>query len=304
MRRVAAAFGILYIVILSLAAPAFAESVDQAGWNARKQSIMLPNRVRLAYAELGNRDGPPLLLLHGWTDSSRAWTIVAPHLTDHRLLIPDQRGHGASAAPDCCYATADFVHDAILFLDAKGIERVDVVGHSLGSIIAQRLAAEHPQRVGKLVLIGSTALPPVERGDWLWREVMAFEPPLDPRLPFLRQWSAAASPTPVDADYVEHADAEAAAVPLVVWKSVLRELADVPAGRFAANIAAPTLILSGGKDSLFPPEHHRALAALMPGAKAHIFPELGHNLIVERPHEVGPVIAAFGAATETEPAMP
>ena len=53
------------------------------------------------------------------------------------------------------------------------------------------------------------------------------------------------------------------------------------------------LILSGGRDELFPAEHHRALVAAFPAAEAHIFPALGHNLILERPHEVAPVLAAF-----------
>ena len=56
------------------------------------------------------------------------------------------------------------------------------------------------------------------------------------------------------------------------------------------------LILSGGRDELFPADHHRALVAAYPAAQAHVFAELGHNLILERPHEVGPLLAAFLAA--------
>jgi len=49
----------------------------------------------------------------------------------------------------------------------------------------------------------------------------------------------------------------------------------------------------GGRDEIFPAEHHRALVAAYPGAQAHVFPELGHNLVLERPHEVGPVLVRF-----------
>ena len=273
--------------------PAAAQPVDQATWVERKRSVTLANGVRLSYVEMGDPDGPPLLLLHGYTDSSRVWTILAPQLARHRLLIPDQRGHGGSDAPDCCYTIAAMAEDARLFLDAMGVERAAVAGHSMGSMVAQALAAEHPERVGRVVLIGSTALVAVRRGDPLWTAIMELREPIAANGEFLRQWSHGASPTPVDAEFVRHSDAEATEVPPRVWRSVIRELAELPAGRHAADVSAPVLILSGGRDEIFPAEHHAALAAAYPEAEAHVFAELGHNLLVERPHEVGPVLARF-----------
>ena len=74
---------------------------------------------------------------------------------------------------------------------------------------------------------------------------------------------------------------------------MIRELVDVPIGRHAADVRAPVLILSGGRDELFPAEHHRSLVEAYPRAQAYVFADLGHNLILERPQEVGPVLAAF-----------
>lgn len=298
MSRVPLALAILGLVLGVLGGgSAVARSpgapIDQAGWAARKRHIALPNGLRLAYVELGDPAGPPLLLLHGYTDSSRVWTILAPWLQDHHILIPDQRGHGASDAPACCYAMSDFAEDARLFLEALGVERAAVVGHSMGSMAGQLLAAEHPERVSRLVLIGSTALAPVRRGDWLWTNVMALRTPIASNTEFLRQWSPAASPTPVDPGFVAHADAEMVAVAPHVWRAIPRAFLDLPVGRHAPDVRAPVLILSGGADPLFTAEHHRALVAAYPGAEAHVFPELGHNLIVERPYEVGPRLAAF-----------
>ena len=71
------------------------------------------------------------------------------------------------------------------------------------------------------------------------------------------------------------------------------KLADVPVGRHAADIKAPVLILSGGKDSLFPAEHHAALTTAFPGARAKIYPAGGHNFTWEQPVEVAADIAAF-----------
>src|SRR5688572_8592543 len=97
MRRICLAIA----AALSLLAfsPATAEPIDQAGWSDRKRNVTLPNGQRLAYVEMGDPRGSPVLLLHGYTDSSRVWTILAPQLAGHRLIIPDQRGHGASDAP-------------------------------------------------------------------------------------------------------------------------------------------------------------------------------------------------------------
>lgn len=293
MSRIFIALALMLGVLTTLAAPALAAPIDQAGWNARKRHVELPNGLRMAYVELGNPAGPPLLLLHGYTDSSRVWTILAPYLESHRILIPDQRGHGDSAAPECCYAMADFAHDARLFLDAMGAGRAAVVGHSMGSMVAQVLAAEQPARVTRVVLIGSTALPAVQRDSWMWQQIMALREPIPSNTEFLRLWGPAASPTPVDATLRAYYEPEIAATAPHVWRSVLRELLDVPIARHAADVRAPVLILSGGRDELFPPEHHRALVAAYPGAEAHVFPDLGHNLILERPQEVAPVLAAF-----------
>lgn len=269
------------------------QPIDQASWAARKRTVRLENGIELAYVEIGSPSAHPVLLLHGYTDSSRVWTLLAPRLRDFRLLIPDQRGHGASSAPTCCYTPSDMAEDARLFLDALGIERASVVGHSMGSMVAQVLAAEHPDRVDRLVLAGSTVLVPVRRGDALFTEIMNLRQPIAANTDFLRAWGPQGSPVPVDPAYIRFAEPEIAATAPHVWRGVLRELVDLPVGRHAPEVRAPVLILSGGKDSLFPAEHHRALLAAYPGAQERVFAQLGHNLVIEHPHEVGPVLARF-----------
>jgi pimeloyl-ACP methyl ester carboxylesterase len=278
---------------LALPRPADAAPIDQASWIARKQSVRLPNGVTLAYAELGNPKGEPLLLLHGFTDTSRVWTALTPQLLRYRLLIPDQRGHGQSDKPDCCYALSDLAQDARLLLDALRVERAHVAGHSLGSMVAQALAAEHPGRVGKLVLIGSTGRAPLTRDMWMWRNIMAMTDPVPANTAFLKAWSPTQSPTPVDAELARWNDKEIAEVPLHVWRAVPRELLDLPIARYGPDIQAPTLILSAAKDALFDHSHHDALAKAIPHARAVVLPDLGHNLILERPHVVGPAILDF-----------
>lgn len=303
MMRVRIALGLMALVAGTLstaaaaqAAPAAAPAivaVDQAGWNAQKRRVTLPNGIELAYLKLGNPRGKPLLLLHGYTDSSRTWSLLVPYLDRYRLIIPDQRGHGASAAPECCYGTIQMAEDARLLLDALTIERAAVAGHSMGSMIAIALAADRPERVDRIVLIGSTALPPVRRGDWLWTNVAELKFPLDRDSKFLREWHPANQPTPVDPVFAEAAMEEILAIKPQVWRGVMRELAEVPVARHAADIKAPALILSGGADPLFPPEHHQALVKAIPGASAHVYPGLGHNPLWEQPQDVARRISEF-----------
>ena len=288
----------LVLALITPVAVSSAAPIDQAGWVARKQSVRLPNGITLAYAELGNPKGEPLLLLHGFTDTSRTWTQLAPQFERYRVLIPDLRGHGASDKPDCCYALADLAHDARLFLDAMGVEKAHVAGHSLGSMIAQAFAAEHPERVGKLVLVGSTGRAPLTRGDYLWGRVNAMTMPVAGNLEFLKEWSPTQSPNPVDPELARWNDKEIAEVPLHVWHAVMRELVDLPIARFGPDIRSPTLILSAEKDALFDRSHHDALARAIPHARSLIVPEVGHNLILERPQVVGPAILNFLASPD------
>ena len=294
MSRIRIAFAFLALVFVSLgSANAFAAPVDQASWTSLKKEVRLSNGLRLNYIELGNPKGQPLLLLHGYTDSSRSWSLTAPFLSDYRLLIPDQRGHGGSDAPLCCYGSTQFADDARLFLDAMGVKRAAVVGHSLGSMVAISLAADHPDRVSSLILIGSTAMVPVKRGDWLYDNAMSLTAPLDKSTSFLREWHPSNQPTSVDPLFANAIEQEYLTIPLHVWRGVMCELAHVPVGRHAEDVKVPVLLISGGKDPLFPAEHHASLKKAFPHAEDRVFEDLGHNPNWERPEEVGPLMGHF-----------
>ena len=286
---------IVLALLLAGVSPANAQPapVEQSSWTSLKKEARLSNGLRLTYVEMGDPNGEPLLLLHGYTDSSRSWSLVAPYLTKYRLLIPDQRGHGASDAPECCYGATQFAYDARLFLDALRIERAAVAGHSLGSMVAISLAADHPRRVSKVILIGSTALVPVRRGDWLYDNVAAMKGPLDPSSRFAKDWHPANQPTPVDPAFADAVNEDLLRIPAHVWHGVMRELSYVPVGRHASDVKAPVLVLSGGKDPLFPAEHHQSLLKAFPQAEAQVFADLGHNPNWENPRDVAAAMSAF-----------
>ena len=98
-------------------------------------------------------DGPPLLLVHGWPQNWYAWRLVMPALArDFEVIAPDQRGIGLSDKPDSGYDPATLANDLVALMDALGHERFAVVGTDTGLPIAYALAADHPDRVERVVL--------------------------------------------------------------------------------------------------------------------------------------------------------
>jgi pimeloyl-ACP methyl ester carboxylesterase len=109
--------------------------------------------------EMGPAEGVPVLLVHGLAGSSLTeWYQVAPKLAvDRRVIMIDHRGHGLSARADLRFDVADDADDLTGVLDALGVGLVDVVGYSMGGVIAQAMAQRNPGRVRKLVLIATFA---------------------------------------------------------------------------------------------------------------------------------------------------
>jgi len=103
----------------------------------------------------GPSDGVPVLLLHGFPQSSRSFDAVAArlHAAGLRTIAPDQRGYSPDARPQGIqhYGVAHLVADALGVLDARGVRWAHVAGHDWGAAVAWQLAARHPQRVASLV---------------------------------------------------------------------------------------------------------------------------------------------------------
>ena len=108
--------------------------------------------IRLHVAEAGA--GPPLMLLHGWPQHWWCWRHLIPRLAErYRLLAPDLRGWGWSAAPPGDYAKAAFAADVLALMDLEGLDRVRIMGHDWGAYTAFLLALDHPERFERLVAL-------------------------------------------------------------------------------------------------------------------------------------------------------
>ena len=118
------------------------------------------------YLEWGPPDAPILLMLHGFPEHSGAWAELARRLSDRfRCIAPDQRGYGQSWAPAEVrdYVTGKLVGDMVALIDHLGGGPVTVVGHDWGASVAYVLAARHPERVGRLIILNGVHPIPFQR---------------------------------------------------------------------------------------------------------------------------------------------
>lgn len=291
--NLAAVWAALVALMLVFGASARADTAlpDQAGWAAARKSVTTADGLTMTYVEAGPADGMPVILLHGYTDNSRSWSLLAPLLTGHRLIMLDLRGHGGTAAPVCCYGPDSLAHDVAGFMDAMGIAQADIIGHSMGSITGAVLAAYYPERVNRLVLISTAINVPAGPSDWLWTNVSALPDTIDPNSQFMLDWYY--NPNPVPADFIDRERAESAATPKAAWMGVLQGLTAMDLSKVAPMVKAKTLILWGDQDGLFDAAAQEAVKAAYPKADYVAYPGFGHNMFWEVPEQVAAKIMPF-----------
>jgi pimeloyl-ACP methyl ester carboxylesterase len=131
-------------------------------------ALTLPNGLRLAYRDWGGA-GQPIVLIHGLASSYTIWNLVAPRLAErHRVVAVDQRGHGRSDRPSGPFDFSTYVGDLRGFLDALGLERSVLVGHSWGGNVSVQFAADQPDRTAGLVLVDGGFIEFALREGWSW----------------------------------------------------------------------------------------------------------------------------------------
>jgi pimeloyl-ACP methyl ester carboxylesterase len=254
--------------------------------------VRLAGGIRLRCGEQGAPDGTPVLLLHGYSDSWFSFSRVLPLLPpEWRVIVPEQRGHGESDRPAGGYAVDDFTRDALELMDCLGIGAAAVVGHSMGSIVAQRVAMLAPERVRRLVLAGSAASARHESVFELNAAVATLSDPVDPG--FVRDFQMSCIHRPVPADFLDGVVRESLKVPAHVWKQALAGLLEAEWKPGLGSIRCPTLILWGDRETTFPLSDQQELERAIPDATLKIIPEIGHCFPWEAPGDFVRSLVAF-----------
>jgi len=269
--------------------------------------VSVPRRSKVDGIEVWEWPGaaPDTLLMHGIGNYGRYWDLFADAVAGRlHLLAPDARGHGDSVKPATGYGPDSFVSDAVKVMDANGLERPVVVGHSMGGFHATALTLAHPERVRALVLVdvgprveaaGSTRARrlSLERPDRFPDEAAA--------LAYLRETSPGYS----DAVYANRMawvfkrDGSALA-----WRSSKEALRQILDGREASargvwtrlgEIAAPVLIVRGTRSPTFSETTAERMLETLRDARL-VDLDAGHNLALDRPRELADVVVDFARA--------
>ena len=249
--------------------------------------------------------GRPLVLVHGFTGSRKDFAPLLPDVADlGRTLAPALRGHadGYHASDPAAYSLDAAAADLVAWLDALGIERFDLLGHSMGGFVVERLVLAHAERVASLVLMDTAG----RAMSWMDAAIfdvggkIAVERGVEALHAILRE-RAGDDPTRSVAD--RRLEAEWGADRFWAWRRErllgMDPHALAPFGRALAEhpdwlerlgaVACPTLVVVGEHDTPFLP-CARELADAIPGARHRVIPEAGHQPQLESP---GPFTAAL-----------
>ena len=253
---------------------------------------------RRAYVQVGS--GPALLLLHGIGDNSETWKSIIPMLArDHTVIAPDLLGHGKSDKPRADYSVAGYANGMRDLITVLGIDKVTVVGHSLGGGVAMQFAYQYPERCERLVLVSSggvsRAVHPALRIASA-RNADLVLPLLDLRV---TRWLTRAAFHLLEAlhtDIGQDADdllRVFEALPdahsrqafvrtlraVVDWRGQVITMLD----RCYLTRGMPTLLIWGQRDAVIPFEHAKIAHEAMPGSRLEVFRDAGHF-----PHHTDP----------------
>ena len=199
------------------------------------------------------------------------------------------RGFGGSDAPPDGYTPDDFAADVHELVDHLGITSAVFVGHSMGTLVVQRLAASHPEVVAGLVLIGGLHRLPDEVFDEVWSAVQDLADPISEQ--FVREFQSSTLAAPVPDRLLRPTRRREPPSPRPSLASRLRRH---PLDATADTaITAPTLLLWGDQDALVPCAEQDALLAAIPRADLVIYEGAGHSPNWEQPARVAGDIAAF-----------
>jgi 3-oxoadipate enol-lactonase len=245
------------------------------------------------YLDEGAKELPALLLANSLGTDLSSWDDVAARLVDHfRVVRYDKRGHGLTDAPTPPYRVDDLAADVVGLLDHLKIGHALVCGISVGGLVAQALALNHPERVGALVLCDTGA----RIGTVVsWEQRIAAV-----RASGLQGLESAMMERWFSKEFRERRSVDVRGYSNMLVRTTVDgyigtcyALRDTDFRQTVARIKCRTLVLCGAQDIATPPELGRELARLIPGAEFSLIENAGHLSCIEQPEEVTGRMAQF-----------
>lgn len=248
----------------------------------------LANGIAQSWYEVGR--GHWVVLIHGLGDDHRAWRKVLPSLMlDHRVLLYDLRGHGASDLGDAEGTLHQLSEDLRSLMDALEIPKAILVGFSLGGTIAMRVAIDHPARVAGLVLIGTSSRVNSAAAGWYLERAEAVErsdPALRRTLDDDTENVYREQPGEIQDGLTIRRQSTSDPAGYANACRAMYSLHSKPLDDELSGIAVPTVLVAGEADQHCPPKASQIIADRIKGSSVRILPGTGHPIPVERPDEV------------------
>jgi pimeloyl-ACP methyl ester carboxylesterase len=255
--------------------------------------------IDIAYKTFGK--GDPILLINGYSQAMDNWdpTLLKKLALNHTVIIFDNRGIGNTTSGEKEFSIVQFANDTASLLDVLEIKQIDVMGHSMGGIIAQELALNHPSRVGKLIIYASTCSA---------KEVIISQDVINTlsngtgtamerierllHLFFPEEWRNE------NPNYLKDLTKTTETIPnktldqqieaIFNWTGVCTKL---------KNITQPTLVIVGTDDVLTPPANSLLITERIPGAWLVQMKEGGHGLMYQYPEKFSSILLIFLSTT-------
>ena len=280
--------------------------------DARVQTVRLHGHDR-AYVKVGK--GPALLLIHGIGSRHETWLPVIDELAKtHTVIAPDLLGHGQSAKPRADYSIGGYANGMRDLLTVLGVERVTVVGHSLGGGVAMQFAYQFPQRTERIVLVGTGGLGPevnpiiplcTVAGSNMALAAVTSKPVRRLGVPLLRLLQKSGLPMTADLEQlaIVYNDLGSRAA-REAFRHVLRAIVDWRGQIVTMNDRAyltefiPTLVVWGEDDTVIPVKHAYAAQDKLPHARVEVFKDAGHFPHAEQPELFVETLSQFLADTQ------
>lgn len=261
--------------------------------HTQRSSFITGDGVRIVYQIDGEAGLPTLLLSNSIGTDLHMWDEQIPLLAEHfQVLRYDARGHGASDAPAGPYSLDRLGRDAVELLDALQLQRVHVLGLSLGGYVGQWLGIHAPARVDRLVLSNTAAyLGPAATWDTAIEQLLQAPDMVDTADMFMRNWFPQALLVSGNSVVERFRTALLSARREGIagsWAAVR----DADLRRTVRLIESPTLVIAGEHDTVTSVHHGREIAAAIPGARFEVFPTV-HLSNVERPSEFVELVKGF-----------
>lgn len=250
----------------------------------RAKTIILPGNVNLEYVETGTNTGNPVIFLHGISDSWHSFESTLKLLPSsvHAFAI-SLRGHGNSSKLHSSYTIKDFANDVANFIEKKRLGKVIIAGHSMGGLVAQQFALDHPSLTKAVVVISSDACFKDNAGmPEFYQEVLQIQDTLS--YDFMDAFQKATLAKPINEDYYRLLVTESMKPTVTVFRNAFTDIMDTDLTDSLKKLNKPVLLLWGDKDGFIAMSDQDQLVKQIKNAKLVIYKGTGHALHWEEPN--------------------